>query len=39
MTNKNRFVNRKEAAVIAYEAGQTIGVITHPVGLFSEDLY
>ncbi len=36
LTNKNRFVDREEAAQIAYEAGQTDKLL---VRLFSEDLY
>ncbi len=36
LTNKNRFVDREEAAQIAYEAGQTEKLL---VRLFSEDLY
>lgn len=39
LTNKNRFVDRKEAAEIAYKAGQIDQPTTHPIGLFSEDLY
>jgi hypothetical protein len=36
LTNKNRFVNRKEAAIIAYDAKQ----IDKPTEvLFSEDIY
>ncbi len=41
LTNTNRFVDRKEAKVIAIAANQLIGN-THPgpgTGLFSEDLY
>lgn len=36
LTNKNRFVDRKEAGLIAYEAGQTSKLINR---LHSEDLY
>lgn len=36
LTNKNRFVDREEAAKIAYESGQTEKLL---VRLFSEDLY
>lgn len=36
LTNKNRFVDRKEAGKIAYDAGQTKKLITY---LFSEDLW
>lgn len=36
LTSKNRFVGRKEAATIAYYAGQ---VLTDMGQLFSEDLY
>lgn len=36
LTNKNRFVDREEAAKIAYEAGQTEKLLDK---LFSEDLY
>jgi hypothetical protein len=43
LTNKNRFVNRKEAYAIAYVANQIIGpnkgCPTNHVGLTSEDLY
>lgn len=39
LTNKNRFVNRIEAADIAYKAGQIDQPTTHPRGLYSEDLY
>ena len=36
LTNKNRFVDREEAAQIAFDAGQTETLL---VRLFSEDLY
>lgn len=36
ITSKDRFVNRKEAGVIAFEAGQTNELKTT---LFSEDIY
>ena len=36
LTNKNRFVDREEAAQIAYDAGQTETLLKR---LFSEDLY
>ena len=36
LTNKNRFVDRKEGAKIAFDAGQTKDLKTL---LFSEDLY
>jgi len=39
ITNKNRFVDRIEAADIAFKAGQIEQPTTHPLGLFSEDLY
>lgn len=39
ITNTNRFVGRIEAAEIAYLSGQITERTTHPVGLFSEDLY
>lgn len=39
LTNKNRFVDRTEAAKIAFEAKQIDEPTTHPIGLFSEDLY
>ena len=39
LTNKNRFVDRKEAADIAFKAGQIAQPTTHPLGLYSEDLY
>jgi hypothetical protein len=35
ITNTNRFVDREEAAVIAFKAGQS----TQTTTLFSEDLY
>ena len=38
LTNKNRFVDREEAMIIAEEADQIIGY-THSNQLFSEDLY
>ena len=37
-TSKGRFVNRKEAAIIALKAGQ-ITKISRKLGLLSEDLY
>ena len=43
LTNTNRFVNRKEAYKIAFEADQIIGpnkgCPTNEIGLTSEDLY
>lgn len=36
ITNLNRFVDRKEAAIIAYESGQ---IRSEKKELFSEDLY
>lgn len=39
LTNKNRFVDRIEAADIAFKAGQIDQPTTHKLGLFSEDLY
>ena len=36
LTNKNRFVEREEAAQIAFEAGQ---ITQHKIVLYSEDLY
>ncbi len=39
ITNKNRFVDRLEAADIAFKAGQIVQPTKHPLGLFSEDLY
>lgn len=36
LTNKNRFVDRKEAAEIAFGAGQINKIVTK---LYSEDLY
>lgn len=36
LTNKNRFVDREEAAQIAFDAGQTETLLNR---LFSEDLY
>lgn len=36
LTNKNRFVDREEAAIIAYDAGQIKEELPR---LFSEDLY
>jgi hypothetical protein len=36
LTNKNRFVDREEAAQIAFDAGQTETLLKR---LFSEDLY
>lgn len=43
ITNTNRFVNRKEAYQIAYNANQIIGCNkgcpTNSIGLTSEDLY
>jgi hypothetical protein len=43
LTNLNRFVDRKEAAVIAMSAGQVLshpeGLIITPDKLYSEDLY
>lgn len=40
LTNKGRFVNRKEAFEIAWKAGQLDSDINSPEGtLFSEDLY
>ncbi len=36
LTNKNRFVGREEAGIIAYKAGQTSELKKY---LFSEDLY
>lgn len=38
LTSHNRFVDRKEAAIIAYEAGQLVEG-TKIENLFSEDLY
>lgn len=39
LTNHNRWVNRIDAAEIAFLAGQIAQRTEHPVGLFSEDLY
>lgn len=39
LTNKDRFVSRIEASEIAFLAGQIEQRTTHPLGLFSEDLY
>lgn len=43
LTNTNRFVGRREAYMIAYEANQIIGpnkgCPTNEIGLTSEDLY
>lgn len=39
LTNKERFVGRIEAAEIAFLAKQIDERTTHPVGLFSEDLW
>ena len=39
ITNKNRFVNRKEAAEIAIASGQVTQVEFPKTGLHSEDLY
>jgi len=43
LTNKNRFVNRREAYDIAFKANQIIGPnkghATNSIGLTSEDLY
>lgn len=39
LTSLNRFVDRKEGAEIAFKSGQIEKPITHPTGLFSEDLY
>lgn len=39
LTNKNRFVDRKEGAQIAAEQGQVINKNFNPNMLFSEDLY
>lgn len=36
LTNLNRFVDREEAAQIAFDAGQ---IVQHTISLFSEDLY
>ncbi len=39
LTSKNRFVDRIEGAEIAFISGQIKERTTHPIGLFSEDLY
>lgn len=39
MTNTGRFVNRKEAKVIAKEAGQLLESASASENLFSEDLW
>jgi hypothetical protein len=39
LTNKNRFVDRKEGAEIAIREGQVINPNVNPNMLFSEDLY
>lgn len=39
LTSKNRFVNRKEAAIIAIACGQIIKTEYEEGVLFSEDLY
>lgn len=39
ITNKNRFVNRIEAAEIAFNAKQIDQRTNHAIGLFSEDLW
>lgn len=39
LTNRNRFVNREEAAQIAKEAGQLKPGVVSVQRLFSEDLY
>ena len=36
LTNKNRFVDREEAAQIAFDSGQ---IVQHTITLYSEDLY
>jgi hypothetical protein len=36
LTNLNRFVNREEAAQIAFDSGQ---ITQHTITLYSEDLY
>lgn len=38
VTNKNRFVDRQEAKIIAFNAGQIDSLAGNP-DLFSEDLY
>jgi len=38
LTDKNRFVDRREAMSIAFKAKQLIRVVTSP-DLFSEDIY
>lgn len=39
LTNKGRFVDRKQAAIIALEAGQITKLSFSSTDLFSEDLY
>lgn len=39
LTSAGRFVNRVEAATIAYKAKQLKGALIAPPGLYSEDLW
>ena len=39
LTSRERFVNRREAAAIAFEVGQITAYQDHATPLFSEDLY